>query len=106
MQWAGWGTVRFGRLLGACVFLGMSRSDVMFCQAFAFALGFANKKRVLSGDQAGELKEKLSGEVEEARKDAQVVAMTREEAEAQLTALEARLKGLLEEQQGRKVQHF
>ena len=56
-----------------------------------------------SGDQAGELKEQLVGEVEVARKDAHVVAMTREEAGAQLAALEARLQGLREQQQELKV---
>lgn len=49
------------------------------------------------------MREMLVGEVEEARKDAQTVAMTREEAAAQLAALEEKLAGLMEEQQELKV---
>jgi len=45
----------------------------------------------------------LVGEVEEARKHAEVVAMTREEARTQLSKLEARLDGLLEEKGRLKV---
>jgi hypothetical protein len=66
-------------------------------------LGVMTTTEVFSGEQAGQLKDMLVGEVEEARKDAEVVALTRQEAKTQLNQLDSRLNGLLKEKRKLKV---